>query len=299
MKKKLGETVVKSMTGFGRSKIESEDFVVTVEIRSVNHRYLDFHIRMPHQFLLLEDKIKKICQQYLSRGRVDCYVNIEGTGLVNRSLVIDWELIDEYYQYITQLKNRYQLSGDIQLSDFSRRTELVEIKENELKNEDINNAILQSVKEAVQNLTEMRIIEGQALKKQLNEYLLKINNELKNIIDLIPIVQKEYEERLRKKISEFTEGLIDESRVMTEIAIYSERSDISEELTRLQSHVQQFYTTLEFNEPIGRKCDFLVQEMNREVNTIGSKSNSVEVSKIVVELKTMIEKIREQVQNIE
>ena len=151
------------MTGFGQSKIEYENFYISVEIRSVNHRYLDFHIRMPHQFMQLEDKIKKICQQYVSRGRVDCYVNIEGSGLVKRKLAIDWNLIDEYYQYITNLKDRFQINGNIQLSDLLQRNELIEIVEKELDNEELDQAILQAVEEAVQNLTNMRIIEGQVL----------------------------------------------------------------------------------------------------------------------------------------
>jgi uncharacterized protein (TIGR00255 family) len=287
------------MTGFGQSKIEYENFYISVEIRSVNHRYLDFHIRMPHQFMQLEDKIKKICQQYVSRGRVDCYVNIEGSGLVKRKLAIDWNLIDEYYQYITNLKDRFQINGNIQLSDLLQRNELIEIVEKELDNEELDQAILQAVEEAVQNLTNMRIIEGQVLKQQLDQNIVQMKDQLKKINDLIPVVQKEYEERLTKRISEYTEGLIDDSRVLTEIAIFSERSDITEELTRLQSHVQQFQSTFELKGPVGRKFDFLVQEMNREVNTIGSKSNSIEISQSVVELKTIIEKIREQVQNIE
>ena len=291
--------MIVSMTGYGRSEKESETNFITVEIRAVNHRYFDFHIRMPQQYLKMEEKIKKICQKYINRGRVDCYINIEGINITNRTLAIDWNLIDEYYQFIKILKDRYQLHNEIKLTDFLAHNELVTITEKEDVSIELEAAIIQSVEEAVQNLKSMRVIEGRELQKDIIHFLEQIEKNVQVISDLIPNVQKDYEEKLLKKITEFTNGIIDDSRVLTEVAIFSERADISEEITRLKSHIQQFRGSMEENTPVGRKFDFLVQEMNREVNTIGSKANSSEIAKIVVELKSIIEKIREQVQNIE
>ncbi|WP_050632348.1 YicC/YloC family endoribonuclease [Bacillus andreraoultii] len=284
-----------SMTGFGRCEKNG----VVVEIRSVNHRYFDFHTKIPQSLSMFEDKIKKTCQKYLTRGRVDCSISISSINDIKRSLHIDWNLIDEYYQFIRQLKEKYELNDEISISHFLQQNELVSIIEKETNDYQLEELLITAVEEAVQNLQNMRMIEGRALQNQLNEYLNGIESLILDITKLAPSVKLDYENKIRKKIIEYTDGFFDESKVLTEIAFFAERVDISEELTRLNSHLVQFRQTIQSCEPIGRKCDFLIQELNREVNTIASKANSADISKKVVDLKSVIEKIREQVQNIE
>jgi len=283
------------MTGFGRSERDG----IVVEIRSVNHRYFDFHTRIPQPLLKLEEKIKKICQQYVVRGRVDCSINISTSVPTNRGLHIDWNLLDEYYQFINKLKERYQLHEEIGITHFLQHNGLISVIEQEVVNPEMENTIIAAVEEAVQQLRKMRIIEGKALENEIVNYLALMDSFVQEIFEAAPIVKVEYEEKLRKKISEYTNGLFDETRVLTEVAIFADKIDISEELTRLNSHINQFRKSLNSMDPIGRKCDFLVQEMNREVNTIAAKANHAKIRNKVVELKSIIEKIREQVQNIE
>lgn len=283
------------MTGFGRSERDG----IVVEIRSVNHRYFDFHTRIPQPLLKLEEKIKKICQQYVVRGRVDCSINISTSVPTNRGLHIDWNLLDEYYQFINKLKERYQLHEEIGITHFLQHDGLISVIEQEVVNPELENTIIAAVEEAVQQLRKMRIIEGKALENEIVNYLALMDSFVQEIFEVAPNVKVEYEEKLRKKISEYTNGLFDETRVLTEVAIFADKIDISEELTRLNSHINQFRKSLNSMDPIGRKCDFLVQEMNREVNTIAAKANHAKISNKVVELKSIIEKIREQVQNIE
>ncbi|WP_346217053.1 YicC/YloC family endoribonuclease [Caldifermentibacillus hisashii] len=287
--------MVMSMTGFGRSERDG----IVVEIRSVNHRYFDFHTRIPQPLLKLEEKIKKICQQYVVRGRVDCSINISTSVPTNRGLHIDWNLLDEYYQFINNLKERYQLHEEIGITHFLQHDGLISVIEQEVVNPEMENTIIIAVEEAVQQLRKMRIIEGKALQNEIANYLELMDSFVQEIFEAAPIVKVEYEEKLRKKICEYTSGLFDETRVLTEVAIFADKIDISEELTRLNSHINQFRKSLNSMEPIGRKCDFLVQEMNREVNTIAAKANHANITNKVVELKSIIEKIREQVQNIE
>jgi len=283
------------MTGFGRSERDG----IVVEIRSVNHRYFDFHTRIPQPLLKLEEKIKKICQQYVVRGRVDCSINISTSVPTNRGLHIDWNLLDEYHQFINKLKERYQLHEEIGITHFLQHDGLISVIEQEVVNPEMENTIIAAVEEAVQQLRKMRIIEGKALENEIVNYLALMDSFVQEIFEAAPFVKVEYEEKLRKKISEYTNGLFDETRVLTEVAIFADKIDISEELTRLNSHINQFRKSLNSMDPIGRKCDFLVQEMNREVNTIAAKANHAKISNKVVELKSIIEKIREQVQNIE
>lgn len=283
------------MTGFGRSERDG----IVVEIRSVNHRYFDFHTRIPQPLLKLEEKIKKICQQYVVRGRVDCSINIPTSVPTNRGLHIDWNLLDEYYQFINKLKERYQLHEEIGITHFLQHDGLISVIEQEVVNPEMENTIIAAVEEAVQQLRKMRIIEGKALENEIVNYLALMDSIVQEIFEVAPNVKVEYEEKLRKKISEYTNGLFDETRVLTEVAIFADKIDISEELTRLNSHINQFRKSLNSMDPIGRKCDFLIQEMNREVNTIAAKANHAKISNKVVELKSIIEKIREQVQNIE
>lgn len=287
------------MTGFGRAKTESGSFSVNVEIKTVNHRFSEINIRMPRQLLKIEDKIKKILGQHIRRGRVEVYVSVEGEGIVTRKIHADWKLIEEYYQFINEARSRYGIEGTITLQDLLNRTDLLHIEESEAGNEVIENLVLTAANEAVSLLKQMRLAEGEVLKNDL----LAISSQLEvNVFELqkyAPIVVQCFKERLTKRMQEFVNGQLDETRIVTEVAVFADKADINEEITRLKSHIQQFLQTLNTSEPIGRKLDFIVQEMNREANTIGSKANDSNIAKTVVEIKSLLEKLKEQVQNIE
>ncbi|QQZ07999.1 YicC family protein [Heyndrickxia vini] len=287
-----------SMTGYGSSKKDSERFGVFVEIKSVNHRFSEINIRMPRQLMKIDDKIKKVINKFINRGRIEVFVTIDGDGLSHKSLHIDWNLLDDYYQFINTLKQKYNFPDNIQLRDVLNG-DFLEIVEKEDENEEIYQLVLDAVGEAVQNLKAMREVEGKELFQDLSYQIKHFNQRILYIKELAPLVVEQYQTKLQKRMNDLSDGVIDEGRLITEIGIFAEKADINEEITRLESHVSQFENTILLHEPIGRKLDFMIQEMNREVNTIGSKANHSKISSYVVELKTTLEKIREQVQNIE
>lgn len=291
--------MVVSMTGFGRGKIESDRYGVTVEVKTVNHRFCEFHIRMPSQLLNLESSVKKNLATYIKRGRVEVYVTIDGHAAQNRGITIDWELLDQYFHYIKEIKNRYGLSGDIQLQDLIGREELIEFVEKETEDNELETLLLQAAELAAKEVRSMRMREGTALAQDLKGHIHQMQKRIKQVSEYAPLVVEQYRDRLMKRMSEWVDGQIDENRILTEVAAFADKVDINEELTRLASHIQQFLNILPLDEPIGRKLDFLVQEMNREVNTIGSKANDSKIAVEVVEMKSLLEKIKEQVQNIE
>ncbi|PLS06496.1 YicC/YloC family endoribonuclease [Neobacillus cucumis] len=291
--------MVISMTGFGRGKAESEAFSVNVEIKTVNHRFSEINIRMPRQLLKIEDKMKKILSQHIRRGRVEVYVSVDGEGMVSRKVQADWKLIEEYFQFLNEAKNKYGIEGTITIQDLLNRSELLHIEESDAGNEEIEELVLSATEEAASFLKQMRMAEGEELKKDLLAITAQVETNVTELQKFAPIVVQAFKERLTKRMQEFVNGQLDETRILTEVAVFADKADINEEITRLRSHIQQFLQTLNENEPIGRKLDFLVQEMNREANTIGSKANDSNIAKKVVEIKSLLEKLKEQVQNIE
>jgi uncharacterized protein (TIGR00255 family) len=291
--------MVVSMTGFGRSKVDSEQHTVTVEMKSVNHRFSECFIRMPRQLMKLEDKIKKQVSQSVKRGKVDIFITITGDGLVHKNLHIDWKLIQDYYQLVNKVKETFSLKDELQLSHLLNREEFVMIEEMEEENEELEQLVLKAVAQAANDLRQMREKEGELLKKDFLTHLNHFETKIGELADHAPKLVDQYRERLRKRILEYNETSFDESRLLTEVAIFADKSDITEELTRLESHIQYFHSSLTGEGPVGRKLDFMIQEMNREVNTIGSKANDSFIATIVVELKSTLEKLREQVQNVE
>jgi uncharacterized protein (TIGR00255 family) len=291
--------MVTSMTGFGRSKKESDCFSVNVEIKTVNHRFCEMNIRMPRQLLKIEDRMKKKLSQHIRRGRVEVYVSLEGEGVVTRKVHVDWKLLEEYYQSIKQVRDKYDDEGTVTLQDLLSRSELLHIEESEAGNEDLDNLVLAATEEAAIVLKQMRMAEGEELKKDLHAILAQLETNVLELQKYAPLVVQSYKERLMKRMEEFANGQLDETRILTEVAIFADKADINEEVTRLNSHIQQFLQTLKSIEPIGRKLDFIVQEMNREANTIGSKANDSNIAKQVVDIKSLLEKLKEQVQNIE
>jgi uncharacterized protein (TIGR00255 family) len=287
------------MTGFGRSRIASASFSVNVEVKTVNHRFSEMNIRMPRHLLSVEDKIKKKLSEHLRRGRAEVYIMIEGEGAVTRKIQVDWKLLEEYYLFIKQARDRFNIEGNVLLQDLLTRNEFLHIEENDAGNEELETLVLRAAEEAVLLCKQMRLTEGEELRKDLLTSLGLLDINIDELKEYAPQVVSAYKERLMKRMEEFVQGQFDESRVLTEVAIFADKIDINEELTRLKSHIQQFTQTLNELEPIGRKLDFLVQEMNREANTIGSKANDSRITKKVVEIKSLLEKLKEQVQNIE
>jgi uncharacterized protein (TIGR00255 family) len=291
--------MVISMTGFGRSRAESETFSVNVEVKTVNHRFCEINIRMPRQLLKLEDKIKKKINQQMRRGRAEVFITIEGEGTVTRKVRVDWKLIEEYHLFIKQAREKYNIEGKVTLQDLLNRSEFIHIEESDDGNEELENLILMATEEAVLLLKQMRMAEGEELKKDLLSSISLVEIHIEELQKYAPQVVTAYKERLQKRIQEFINGQLDETRVLTEVALFADKVDINEEITRLKSHIHQFLKTMEEQEPVGRKLDFLIQEMNRETNTVGSKANDSNIAKKVVEIKSLLEKLKEQVQNIE
>ncbi|MEH7254327.1 YicC/YloC family endoribonuclease [Neobacillus niacini] len=291
--------MVISMTGFGRSRIVSASFSVNVEVKTVNHRFSEINVRMPRQLVKIEDKIKKKVNEHLRRGRAEVFIMIEGEATVTRKVHVDWQLLEEYYLFINQARDKFNIEGKVTLQDLLTRNEFIHIEELDAGNEELENLVLKATEEAVLQCKQMRVAEGEELRKDLDNSLLQLDAHIEELKEHAPLVVTAYKERLMKKIEELIQGQFDESRVLTEVAIFADKMDINEELTRLKSHIQQFTQTLNDQETIGRKLDFLVQEMNREANTIGSKANDSTITKKVVDIKSLLEKLKEQVQNIE
>lgn len=291
--------MIVSMTGFGRSKAETERCTVTVEVKTVNHRFCEFHIRLPRQLLKTEEKIKKKLGEHIKRGRVEVFVTLEGEGTVSRKVHIDWEALDEFVDNISAIKNRYSLAGDLEIRDIVNRDDIIHIEEKETDNEELDMLVLTAVEEAGLKLVEMRRLEGQALQRDVLKYIDQVLKHLSLVKQFTPDVVEQYRERLRKKLADLMEANAADDRFMTEAAFFADKADISEEIARLESHVSQFNEILKADEPLGRKLDFLLQEMNREVNTIGSKANDARIAREVVEMKSLLEKVKEQVQNME
>ncbi|SFA42008.1 TIGR00255 family protein [Parageobacillus thermantarcticus] len=291
--------MVYSMTGFGRSTKKNEQLSITVEMKSVNHRFCEISVRIPRQWVAFEDKIKKVILQHVKRGKVEVFVNIEGDGLVKRKLHIDWDLMKEYYHSLQRANEQFSLRDQVTLSHLFQLEGVTEIVEEETENEELEQLLLAAVKEAAEQLAFMRKQEGETLLADIQTQLSSIEKSVQVIEKQAPFVIEYYRERLTKRIHELSPLPADESRILTEVAIFAEKSDINEELKRIRSHLQQVVATLEKDEPIGRKLDFLVQELNREANTIGAKANDSLIAMQVVEIKSALEKIKEQVQNIE
>ncbi|WP_010282580.1 YicC/YloC family endoribonuclease [Bacillus timonensis] len=291
--------MIASMTGFGRAEKESNATYVHAELKSVNHRFCEINIRLPRQLLFLEDKIKKAIVEYVKRGRVEVFLTIEGEGLVSKTLSIDWELLDSLVASTKQIQEKYQLTDQITTQQLLSNENILSIEEKELENKEIESAVLEVIHSAARQLKQMREVEGKKLIDDIFLFLDEVEENVHIIKKYAPKVVTLYRDRIEKRIKEYVGNEFDENRILTEVALFAEKADISEELTRLASHIGQFRETVQANEPIGRKLDFIVQEMNRETNTIGSKANDPAIAKHVVEMKSLLEKIKEQVQNIE
>ncbi len=292
--------MIKSMTGFGRGKYEKDGRFYTLEIKSVNHKYNDISIRMPRFLNGFEDKIRKRIAENISRGKVDVFVNFENYSSQGNQIHFNIELAKEYVKGLENLAKQTGIEYDIKLIDLAKMPEILKVEEEE-NEELIGTELLIALEEALQNFVEMRQYEGQKLAEDMKKRIVLIEEKIQEIEKFSSTLVNEYMEKLEARVKELMKPqMVDENRLAQEIVIFSDKSSIEEELTRLHSHIQQFQDFLERGiSPIGKKMDFLIQEMNREVNTIGSKANCLEITNCVIELKTEIENIREQVQNIE
>ena len=289
------------MTGYGRSQQTSGDVSLTVEIKSVNHRFFEVVFRMPKQLMMYEEKIKKVIHSFVSRGRFDVFITIDEEALVKRKVKVDHALIQEMVQAFSEVKKEHHIHTDLSLNQILQFEEAFSIVEEQEENEQIEMMLIKAITEAMGELSKMRQKEGEALCSELQHQINHCRSFLNHIEKAAPIVCKKYQERLEKRMKELLHSFEewDEHKLLTEVAIFSDKCDITEECARLTSHFQQFMTILQEQGPVGRKLDFLIQEMNREVNTIGSKASDIDISQSVVEMKSAIEKMKEQGQNIE
>lgn len=290
------------MTGFGRSEYSDGKRNITCEIKSVNHRYSDITVKMPRRYSFAEDKIKQAVKEKLVRGKVDVSINVENVTESDVVIKLNQLAAKQYFDNLTELKSQFGLTGDIDLELLANMPDVLKAVPDVDDEEEITKAILIPVSEASKNLEEMRSVEGARLKDDL----LGKGETIKGILDQIeersPLVVREYKDKLRERIAELLDGAaeVPEDRILTEAAIFADKCAIDEEITRLNSHLLQLKSILNGSEgTVGKKLDFLVQEMNREANTIGSKANDLTITNHMLNIKAEIEKIREQVQNIE
>ncbi len=292
--------MTRSMTGFGRGEYKSEKQDFLIEIKTVNHRYSDLFLKLPRQLSFLEDKVRETISKSISRGKIDVYVSYDEHGDDSRSVQIDVPLAKAYIKSIETLRDNFNLRDDISVSLVARFPDVLKIEKTEVDEDETWQGFKKALDAALESLVKMREVEGEGLKKDMVERASYIKSIVKIIEDYSPQVVRDYKQKLENRLKELLDQqVVDESRIAMEVAIFADRCSINEELVRLNSHIKQFKQTLDMDQPVGRKLDFLVQEMNREINTIGSKANDIEIAKHVVEIKSEIEKIREQVQNIE
>lgn len=291
---------MKSMTGFGSSSLELEDCSIDIEIKSVNNRYLDFNFSMSSYLNFMLEDMKSLIKNKLKRGRVDVYIKIKKYQLSVDSVDINYELAQKIKEKLDSLNQKLDMASDINVRDLVKYDDVMSFTYKDLDNEFLHDNILKVLDEAVNKIYSMRSIEGDNLMEDLSTNLSKIEEQISKISSLTENSVKEYRENLFNKISELLdEEKIDKDRMYLEVALMADKVDINEELKRFDSHIVQFKSAMDMRDCIGRKLDFIIQEMNREINTISSKSNDESISVCVIEVKSLIEKLREQVQNIE
>ncbi len=290
-----------SMTGFGRGEFKNDNYHFLIECKTINHKYCDINVRLPRKISFLEDKIRNYVKNFVKRGRVDLYIKLDLIGSEDVNLKFDDKLATQYVNILKEIKEKFDLQDDISVMNVAKFPDIVKCEEKE-EDEDLYWSMLREALDiTLEKLGQMRQEEG----KKLAEDTLERCDILKNIVNEIETysdtVVDEYKEKLNTRINEILDNpsIVDENRLAQEIAIFADKSNITEEIVRFRSHIEQLKNTVVKNESIGRKIDFLIQEMNREVNTMGSKSSNINITNLVVEVKSELEKIREQIQNIE
>ena len=287
---------MRSMTGYGRATREMDGRELTIELKSVNHRFLDVNFRMPRSFMFLEDEARRQIGAYLSRGHVDVFVTYRNSRSDARTVALDRPLMDAYIRVLDGVEG---LKDDRTLMNVARFPDVLTVTEAEEDQEALKALMTETIKAALETLCEMRIREGIEIEKDLSSHVDNIERITLAIEKRYPETVSEHTARLRAAIEELVGQNVDETRLLTEVAIMADRSAIDEETVRLKSHIAQLRECFKKEEPVGRRVDFIVQELNREVNTISSKSQDIPITNLAVEGKAVIEKLREQIQNIE
>ena len=292
--------MIKSMTGYGRSIYEKEGREYLIEIKSVNNRFSDINIKMPRNLNYLEEKIKKEILNSVSRGKIDVYITFNNNSDLGKNIKINTEIAKKYIQELKKLSKESEIVDNINIMDISKFPDVLNIKVEEEAEEVIEKELLTALNMAIKSFIDMRQKEGTKIKQDLENRIYKIEEKIKEISNISTGLVEEYIVKLETRIKELLKtDVVDQTRLAQEVVIYSDKCSVQEELTRLRSHIGQFLSLTNENTAIGKKLDFLIQEMNRETNTIGSKANNLGITNLVVDVKTELENIREQVQNIE
>lgn len=292
--------MIKSMTGFGRCEVAENNRKFTVEMKSVNHRYLDVNIKMPKKLNFFESAIRAELKNYISRGKVDVFITYEDYNESNSSLRYNRDIAAEYLRYLNRMAEDFQLDNDVRVSTLSKFPEIFSMEEQNVDEEELWKELQKAIAGAAESFVQTRITEGENLRDDLIAKLDSMLGCVSYVEQRSPKVLAEYHQKLADKVAELLgDTQIDESRLLTEVAIFADKICVDEETVRLRSHIETTRKTLLEGGSIGRKLDFIAQEMNREANTILSKANDLEISGKAIELKTEIEKVREQIQNIE
>lgn len=293
--------MAKSMTGFGMWEYKDDKYNISVECKTINHKYLDVNPRLPRKVSFLEDRLRQLVKDYISRGRVDMFIKFDTVSSSGAKLVYDEDLAKQYFEILKRIKDGFDLKQEINPVEISKFPEVVSVTEAEDDEEILWNALREASEKALMSLSNMRKEEGTKLEKDIIERSNLLEKYIDDVERFSDTVVEDYRSRLNQRIGEILENpaLVDEARLAQEVAIYADKSSITEEIVRFRSHINQLRNTIVNDDSIGRKLDFLIQEMNREVNTIGSKSSAIDITNLVIQIKAELEKIREQVQNIE
>lgn len=295
-------TLATSMTGFGRGEGKSEGYSFVVEARTVNNRYLDMNIKMPRKILFLEDWVRQQAKQYVQRGRLEIFVKMDSDGVSDCEVSLDMNLAQNYYDVLMEIRKAFDVKDDMSVVNIARFPDVVKSSEAEVDTEEITKGLGIALEQAMTQLCLMRDKEGEQLRLDILQRTETLEKHMDQVNRLAVSIEAEYRQKIKTKMDEILKTYsmeADEQRIVQEAAIYADKSSIAEEIVRFQTHIKQLRETMDGQDSVGRKLDFLIQEMNREVNTIGSKSSDIEVTSLVVELKSEMEKIREQVQNME
>ena len=291
---------MRSMTGYGRASLEKENRNYQIEMKSVNHKYSDITIKLPKTLTYLEDKMKKQIGASISRGKVDVFVTFENNSGEGKDIIVNHEMVKKYMDAFYTLAEENQLALSIPVTEVIKLPEVLSVQTIETKEDVIEQEVMACLQEAIQHFVEMREVEGNKIKEDLLDRVEQVEKEILKFSEYSAGLVEEYVVKLRQRVKDMLQlDEIEESRIAQEAVIFADRTSIEEEVTRLKSHVMQMKNLLEEKKPVGKKMDFLIQEMNREVNTIGSKSANLDITNLVIDLKTMLEDIREQIQNIE
>ncbi len=289
-----------SMTGYGLFEKKCEDFYIKVEMKSVNNRYLDTNVRMPGSIMYAEEAVRSFIKSKIKRGKVDVFINFEYLDSSQVEIDIDYELLNKYISISKELEENYGLSSDLSFSKIMKDSNIVKAQKADFDGDYIKEELLKVLDEAAKDFLKSRAFEGEKIREDFKVKLDEVERLTYFVEERAPISLKGNENRLRERVAEFLQSSeVNEDRILTEIAIMLDKLSIDEEITRLKIHIQNFNDIINEEGPIGRKLDFLIQELNREANTIGSKSNDIEITSAVVMLKSEIEKLREQAQNVE